>query len=145
MLSESAEPSIDEPDESLINPPVMPDSHVTAPVGSDVTALPNGTISFDCPSSGNPPPIVSWFRNGEEVIAKGRAKIHANGTFTIQLLEPRDSARYTCRVENVAGSDNLTSHLTVKGLFLKIISCVSSVRPRPHDSGYFLIRESTTI
>lgn len=116
-LLESSKPRINQPAKNITVPPASPDNPVIAPVGADVTALPNSTISLDCPSGGNPPPTVTWYKDGVKVISKGRATIHVNGTLTVLQLHPRDSGRYMCRVENVAGSHNSTSQITVKGLF----------------------------
>ena len=115
MTLESSKPRINKPQKTVKIPSATPDKPVIAPVGADVTALPNSTISLDCQFSGNPQPTVTWYRNGVKIIEKGRASLHVNGTLTIRQVHPQDTAQYMCHVVNVAGSDNLTSKVTVEG------------------------------
>lgn len=81
-----------------------------------MTALPNTTITIACPSSGVPPPLITWYKNGQLVVTKGRLSVDTDGSLIINQAKHFDSARFTCVATNLAGKDRATSVLTVIGM-----------------------------
>ena len=78
-----------------------------------VSTLLGGCVSFDCPTTGNPPPIVEWYRNGVAV-SDSLSSTYPNGTLSICRLDDDDSGLYECRVTNSAGEDKIAIELDVQ-------------------------------
>ena len=105
----------DEPDAIFVPlPPGTPFPLVSplpmffAMVGQMVT-IPRGSIlQIRCQAAGSPEPVIEWFVNGtmstENAIGEN---------FTITVAQPEDSGTYECRVSNAAGTDTLTTVVTV--------------------------------
>lgn len=73
---------------------------------------------MECKVYGSPPISVSWFHEGNE-ISSGR-KYQTTLTdntcaLTVNVLEESDAGDYTCIATNVAGSDECSAPLTVRG------------------------------
>ena len=85
-------------------------------IGDNVTAASNTSITIRCPVSGIPTPFVTWEKDG--VPLKDEEKVSVRGdSLLIRGVEVEDSAKYTCRVGNVAGMDKLSSIIKIIGWF----------------------------
>ncbi|KAJ0029354.1 hypothetical protein NQD34_004351 [Periophthalmus magnuspinnatus] len=62
-----------------------------------------GTARFMCQAEGEPPPRISWLKNGEEVHLNGRIKLY-NSKLVITQIIPEDDAIYQCVAESEQGS-----------------------------------------
>ena len=94
--------------------PIGDGSPVAMNIGDNVTAASNTTITIRCPVSGVPTPAITWERDG--VLLLDQDKISVRGdSLVIRGTEVEDSAKYTCRVLNVAGMDELSSTLKIVG------------------------------
>ena len=83
-------------------------------VGDNATAASNTTLIIRCPVSGIPTPVVIWEKEG--VLLKHEEKISVReDSLLIRGAEVEDSAKYTCRVGNVAGLDQLSSIIKIIG------------------------------
>ena len=83
-------------------------------VGDNATAASNTTLIIRCPVSGIPTPVVIWEKEG--VILTHEEKISVReDSLLIRGAEVEDSAKYTCRVGNVAGLDQLSSIIKIIG------------------------------
>ena len=83
-------------------------------VGDNATAASNTTLIIRCPVSGIPTPVVIWEKEG--VLLKHEEKISVReDSLLIRGAEVEDSAKYTCRVGNVAGLDALSSIIKIIG------------------------------
>ncbi|XP_077645987.1 myosin-binding protein C, fast-type [Lonchura striata] len=74
-------------------------------------------VRLDVPISGEPPPSVTWSRDGQEFSAtEGRVRLeskHELSSFVIESAERADEGRYQIRVTNPAGEDTATINIRV--------------------------------
>ncbi|XP_048876758.1 fibroblast growth factor receptor 1b isoform X2 [Brienomyrus brachyistius] len=75
------------------------------------------TVRFRCQASGNPNPMLKWFKNGKEFkrdqrIGGFKVRDHM-WTIIMESVVPSDKGNYTCVVENKYGSINYTYQLDV--------------------------------
>ncbi|CAJ0933934.1 unnamed protein product, partial [Mesorhabditis belari] len=67
-----------------------------------------------CPSSGSPPPTITWLKDGVTLAAGPRHVFLDNGRqLQISNTQVEDRARYTCIATNSVGSDDLETSLDV--------------------------------
>lgn len=104
--------------------PVGDGSPVTMNVGNNVTAASNTTITIRCPVSGVPPPSITWHKDGVQIFEQDRITFIAdNNSIVIKGAMRVDTAKYTCRVQNVFGADEVSSQVTIIGnLIIHLIS-----------------------
>ena len=96
--------------------PVGDGSPVTMNVGDNVTAASNTTITIRCPVSGVPTPAVTWEKDGVQIVREDRFTFMAdNNSLIIRGAMMADVAKYTCRVQSVLGTDELSSTVTIIG------------------------------
>ena len=95
--------------------PVGDGSPVTMDIGDNVTAASNTTISIRCPVRGIPTPTVTWEKDGVQVVERARINIDDDNTLVIKEAESKDSAKYTCIVENSFGKDDASSTVQIIG------------------------------
>uniref|UniRef100_A0A3B5Q556 Ig-like domain-containing protein n=1 Tax=Xiphophorus maculatus TaxID=8083 RepID=A0A3B5Q556_XIPMA len=75
------------------------------------------SVTLTCSSDANPAASYSWYKEDEE-------SPKASGqSFTITDVRPAHSGNYSCKAENIRGSQSSTVHLEVKGhLQLPVVS-----------------------
>ncbi|XP_045141586.1 immunoglobulin superfamily DCC subclass member 3 [Echinops telfairi] len=79
---------------------------ISRPVGT--------TAIFTCQAQGEPPPHVTWLKNGQVLGPGGHVRLkNNNSTLTISGIGPEDEAIYQCVAENSAGSSQASARLTV--------------------------------
>lgn len=72
------------------------------------------TAMFTCQAQGEPPPHVTWLKNGQVLGAGGHVRLkNNNSTLSISGVGPEDEAIYQCVAENIAGSSQASARLTV--------------------------------
>ncbi|XP_032106879.1 immunoglobulin superfamily DCC subclass member 3 isoform X3 [Sapajus apella] len=72
------------------------------------------TAMFTCQAQGEPPPHVTWLKNGQVLEPGGHVRLkNNNSTLTISGIGPEDEAIYQCVAENSAGSSQASARLTV--------------------------------
>lgn len=83
----------------------------------------NGTASFECVTSGSPPPTTYWTHEGSgnvvgsgQTWGGGRWSVDANNTLTIRGVKRDDQGYYVCSAVGVAGSALVRAHLEVQDL-----------------------------
>ena len=97
--------------------PVGDGSPVTIDVGDNVTAPSNTTITIRCPVSGIPKPVISWERDGVQVTLEGRLSISSDNSLVIKEAGVDESANYKCSVRSIAGTDSVSSTVSIVGQF----------------------------
>lgn len=83
-------------------------------VGDNATAASNTTIIIRCPVSGIPTPVVIWEKEGLLLTHEEKISVRED-SLLIRGAEVEDSAKYTCRVGNVVGLDELSSIIKIIG------------------------------
>ena len=86
-----------------------------------MTALTNTNITIQCHASGVPAPTVTWSKDGKVVNSKGSYTVKDDGLLVINGAAHEDPTRYTCTVDNAAGTDSASSTVRIVG---KITSMV---------------------
>ena len=87
----------------------------------DNKVIVNGTITIKCPASGVPPPIILWYKDGQEldVLEDRNLDIRLGGTeLVIHRADIVDSGQYSCVATNPAGEAADTYQLNVQGKLL---------------------------
>lgn len=89
----------------------------------DQIATQGRSISFQCGTTGNPPPAIFWQKEGSQLMLfpgqplsqSGRYTVSMNGELTISDVHPEDSGFYICQAISVAGSVLTKALLEVEG------------------------------
>ncbi|XP_029986812.1 immunoglobulin superfamily DCC subclass member 4 [Sphaeramia orbicularis] len=71
------------------------------------------TARFVCNSSGEPPPVLQWLKNGQPIKAFRRVKTQSPGVLLINQLALEDTGYYQCIADNGLGTACATAKLTV--------------------------------
>uniref|UniRef100_A0A669EEL5 Immunoglobulin superfamily DCC subclass member 4 n=1 Tax=Oreochromis niloticus TaxID=8128 RepID=A0A669EEL5_ORENI len=71
------------------------------------------TARFLCNSSGEPPPVLHWLKNGQPIKSLRRVKTQSPGVLLINQLALEDAGYYQCIAENWLGTACATARLTV--------------------------------
>ncbi|XP_049724489.1 hemicentin-1 isoform X1 [Elephas maximus indicus] len=91
-------------------PPSIKGGNVT----TETSALINSVIKLECETRGLPVPAITWYKDGQPVISSSQALYIDKGQFLqIPRAQVSDSATYTCRVTNVAGTAEKSFHVDV--------------------------------
>ena len=83
------------------------------------TKIEKETVHLNCPSHGDPKPVLNWFKDGEKIS-------HSNKKQNIRLLneseileivssQPQDGGSYICRSENEAGYQHVEYVVKILG------------------------------
>uniref|UniRef100_A0A8D2NA96 Hemicentin 1 n=1 Tax=Zonotrichia albicollis TaxID=44394 RepID=A0A8D2NA96_ZONAL len=94
---------------TLQSPPVI----TVEPVGTVLEA--GATAVLDCLARGEPPPAISWSRQGQPLLDSDRVTLLPNGSLRIATLHREDTSQYECVARNLLGSVLVTVPLTVQG------------------------------
>ncbi|TNN59851.1 Roundabout 2 [Liparis tanakae] len=89
----------------------------------DQIATQGRSISFQCGTTGNPPPAIFWQKEGSQMLLfpgqpplqSGRYSVSMSGELTITDVHPEDSGFYICQAISVAGSVLTKALLEVEG------------------------------
>ncbi|KAK0404397.1 hypothetical protein QR680_017438 [Steinernema hermaphroditum] len=78
----------------------------------------NETAVLPCPANAHPPPRRVWSYEGQRIYRAthlgSRVQHTPEGVFVLEGVQIKHSGTYVCHVSNLAGSDNITYHLTVQ-------------------------------
>ncbi|XP_072248388.1 roundabout homolog 2 isoform X2 [Leuresthes tenuis] len=99
----------------------VPPQIVTKP--RDQIATQGRRITFQCGTTGNPPPAIFWQKEGSQMLLfpgqppsqSGRYSVSMSGELTITDVHPEDSGFYVCQAISVAGSVLTKALLEVEG------------------------------
>nr|XP_057935820.1 roundabout homolog 2 isoform X2 [Doryrhamphus excisus] len=100
--------------------------HVPPQIASkprDQTASQGRSVTFQCGTTGNPPPAIFWQKEGSQMLLfpgqppsqSGRYSVSMSGELTITDIHPEDSGFYICQAISVAGSVLSKALLEVEG------------------------------
>uniref|UniRef100_A0A8C9ZX81 Immunoglobulin superfamily member 9B n=1 Tax=Sander lucioperca TaxID=283035 RepID=A0A8C9ZX81_SANLU len=79
-----------------------------------VEAKEGGSTVLSCSAQGNPKPMISWLREGEELASNTKYSVH-DGSLTILAITRDDRGAYTCRAYSDQGEVLHTTRLLVQG------------------------------
>ncbi|KAM8972324.1 immunoglobulin superfamily DCC subclass member 3 [Pelodytes ibericus] len=72
------------------------------------------TAIFTCLAQGEPPPQITWLKNGQELESSEHIKLkNNNSSLTISGISQEDEAIYQCIAQNSAGSSQASARLSV--------------------------------
>ena len=91
-----------------------------------VTSYPLGTLTMfpeqskvlDCSAVGNPPPVISWTRNGvllDNTSFHGTLSIARNGSLILSAVSGAEEGNYTCKAVNQEGTFEVYFGLDIAG------------------------------
>ncbi|XP_057694234.1 roundabout homolog 2-like [Corythoichthys intestinalis] len=100
--------------------------HVPPQIASkprDQIASQGRSVTFQCGTTGNPPPAIFWQKEGSQMLLfpgqppsqSGRYSVSMRGELTITDVHPEDSGFYICQAISVAGSVLSKALLEVEG------------------------------
>uniref|UniRef100_A0A8C8DHT9 Uncharacterized protein n=1 Tax=Oryzias sinensis TaxID=183150 RepID=A0A8C8DHT9_9TELE len=89
----------------------------------DQIATQGRSVTFQCGTTGNPPPAIFWQKEGSQMLLfpgqppsqSGRYSVSKSGELTITDVHPEDSGFYVCQAISVAGSVLTKALLEVEG------------------------------
>uniref|UniRef100_A0A803W8X5 Ig-like domain-containing protein n=1 Tax=Ficedula albicollis TaxID=59894 RepID=A0A803W8X5_FICAL len=87
---------------------------------SSCTASLGSSAVLECKVYGSPPILVSWFHDGQEITSgeKYQATLTDNTcSLKVNGLEESDMGTYLCTATNVAGADECSAFLSVRGQY----------------------------
>lgn len=80
----------------------------------DNTMAEGSTAVFQCDATGDPTPIITWYKNGGPLPNNGRFEILDSGrTLRISQVSRADRDVYTCRAESAAGRMEASAELLI--------------------------------
>ncbi len=82
-------------------------------IGGNLHAPTRVMVTIKCPVSGTPSPKVSWFFNDELLKVVSLPLDSGIAVYTLNKLKLKDSGKYTCRAENVLGTDEASTYISV--------------------------------
>jgi len=78
------------------------------------------TVELECPAGGNPPPVVTWRRDGYTISEDRKHAIRQDGALLlIRQINDEDRGNYECEVYNGVGN-SLRRVFTVGQLMINI-------------------------
>lgn len=80
----------------------------------NMTVNESSSASFQCNASGDPKPVVTWFKGGTQLAAGGRIVIGGD-SLTILSTVASDAGQYSCNVSNGLSSHVGIAYLLVQG------------------------------
>lgn len=78
-----------------------------------ITRARAGTARFSCSATGDPEPIITWLKNGQQLSPNGRVRIQSRGSLVITQIDLEDAGYYQCVATNILGSACATTRLHV--------------------------------
>ena len=79
----------------------------------DMKVLKGEEVVFKVKVTGFPQPKMTWYHNGEKIVADYSQKLAVDGSLTIPSTEPKHNGDYQLVVINEAGSEERTVNLLV--------------------------------
>ncbi|KAK2540204.1 Hmcn1 [Columba guinea] len=93
---------------TLQSPPVI----TVEPVGTVIEA--GATTMLHCQAHGEPPPTITWSRQGHPVVSDERVTVLSNGSLRLVAARKEDTSEYECVARNLMGSVLVRVPLTVQ-------------------------------
>uniref|UniRef100_A0A672KD82 Immunoglobulin superfamily member 9B n=1 Tax=Sinocyclocheilus grahami TaxID=75366 RepID=A0A672KD82_SINGR len=79
-----------------------------------VEAREGGSITLTCTAFGNPKPVVTWLREGDQLTSNKKYTV-SDGSLTVQAITREDRGAYSCHAHSDQGEALYTTRLLVQG------------------------------
>ncbi|XP_038605963.1 peroxidasin homolog [Tachyglossus aculeatus] len=79
----------------------------------DTVAETGWDIEIPCAAQGDPPPIITWAKEGIQITESSKFHISGDGTLTVRDLGVADQGRYECIARNAFGFTSSAMRLTI--------------------------------
>nr|XP_020665436.1 peroxidasin homolog [Pogona vitticeps] len=79
----------------------------------DTVAKTGQDIEMPCAAQGDPPPTITWSKEGIQITESGKFHISPEGTLSVRDLGMADQGKYECVARNTFGFTSSTMQLTV--------------------------------
>ncbi|TRY87691.1 hypothetical protein DNTS_021037 [Danionella cerebrum] len=79
-----------------------------------VEAREGGSITLTCTAFGNPKPVLTWLREGDQLTSNRKYTV-SDGSLTVQAITREDRGAYSCRAYSDQGEVIHTTRLLVQG------------------------------
>ncbi|XP_051877732.1 LOW QUALITY PROTEIN: vascular endothelial growth factor receptor kdr-like [Pristis pectinata] len=74
------------------------------------------TVTLNCNVTGQPSPVISWYKNGKQVLpASGISLESGSKTLIIERVEHDDEGEYKCKATNEKGTVETSAYISVLG------------------------------
>uniref|UniRef100_A0A8B9ZBH1 Hemicentin 1 n=1 Tax=Anas platyrhynchos TaxID=8839 RepID=A0A8B9ZBH1_ANAPL len=83
---------------TLQSPPVITIEPAETVIEAGATAM------LNCQAKGEPPPTITWSRQGHPVVSEERVTVLSNGSLRIVAARKEDTSEYECVARNLMGS-----------------------------------------
>ncbi|XP_067377843.1 hemicentin-1 isoform X1 [Channa argus] len=84
-------------------------------VPKEVQATQDTTVSLECRAAGNPPPQISWLKNGHPLLLSPRTRLlSSDSVLRISPVQLSDSGVYTCIARSQAGLAELSYDVQIQ-------------------------------
>lgn len=105
-------------------PEMPPQPPVIRKLMNDVTVQEGQPVQLECIITGNPYPMVTWYRNDQPIPDSPDFQYQVNEhkvSLLITVAYPHDSGLYTCKAENPFGTATSSCSVRVTGKFRRMI------------------------
>ena len=79
----------------------------------DTAAPVNSDVRLTCAAVGSPSPVISWLKDGDQVIPSDYFQLVDGGSLRILGVIASDAGMYQCVASNTAGNAQATAQLVV--------------------------------
>ncbi|XP_069810187.1 peroxidasin homolog isoform X1 [Dendropsophus ebraccatus] len=83
-------------------------------IPNDQTVTEGQDAKFPCFASGRPPPVITWTKQGDELLKDGRHIIEESGTLLILRVSLGDGGQYECHATSSMGASSVSVQLHVQ-------------------------------
>lgn len=94
---------------------------ITDPPNQIISAKEGKTWQFTCHALGSKPSVVTWYFGGKRHGLPSKAIVTYDGTLILRTITASYQGRYTCVVQNAAGTTSQDKHFFVGKLLTNIM------------------------
>ncbi|VDN02308.1 unnamed protein product [Thelazia callipaeda] len=99
------------------SPPVWKnETEIRAWMLNPVRITVGGTLLLRCPAKGNPLPNITWLKDGKE-LEREVTNHYSSAILYLNDVQPTESGKYVCKLNNEYGSIEATFHVYVENFF----------------------------
>ena len=73
---------------------------------SKTIGVQGSTVNLECQAEGNPPPNITWTKDGSAIASGIQHNVNEHGTLVIEKFSQEAVGFYQCIIENVIGKES---------------------------------------